>query len=162
MERRDSRLKGTGVSRMARRRARRAKSRTRTKTVAEELFDLMWEAFITFLDDPLPLDGNSLEVVEEDLIDTIASEIYYHFEHELLRELDVYIVDWFARYIVKGTLPRDEEFNHVFFDMVDECMEETDMEEYYACVTTAYNTVRMARQFTLEFLPEHLKVEITD
>jgi hypothetical protein len=44
---------------------------------------------------------------------------------------------------------------------VEECEEETDMEEYYECVTRAYNTVRTARQFILEFLPEHLKVEIT-
>jgi hypothetical protein len=140
----------------------RAKKKTKDKTMAEKLFDLMWEAFIDSLDDPFPLAGDNLEVVEEDLIDTIASEIYYWANHELLRELDVHLVDWFARYIVKSTLPGDEEFNSVFFDMVEECEEETDMEKYYACVSNTYNTVRMARQFILEFLSDHLKVEVTD
>jgi hypothetical protein len=138
----------------------RAKKRRKDKTLAEELFDLMWNVFFNSLDDPIPLDGSNIEEAEEDMIDTIASELYYYVEHELLRELDVYLVDWFARYIVKGTLPKNKEFNDAFFDMVEECEEETDMEKYYACVTNAYNTVRMARQFLLEFLPEHLQVKI--
>lgn len=135
-----------------------------TRTLGEGLFDLMWGAFTSSLEEPMILDHPD-ELAEVTVFSILASKPTFFTFAELVKPLSIppvdaytYILEYFIRYIF-GQLPSKEEIDDAFFDKVEEC-EVDSMDEYMNCVNQIYYALKLARQFAHEFLPKHLRVEV--
>jgi hypothetical protein len=133
--------------------------------LGEELFDLVWGAFTSSLEEPMILDDPD-ELVEATVFSMLVSKPTFFTFAELVKQLSVppadtytYILDYFTRYILGGQLPSEEEVSDAFFDKVEEC-EVDSMDEYMNCVNQIYYALKLAKQFALEFLPKHVRVEV--
>jgi hypothetical protein len=142
-----SKLEEVGVK------GRRVKGRRKQTTEADKIFDVLWEIFIEEVESPIRLDGASESEAIESLITTIAAEIDYGVYQRYRVELDANFIDWFATYLVRGTLPEDTEFDTVFFDKMEFECTEGNMEAYYYCISKAYYYVRAMKMFIKEYLP---------
>jgi len=135
-----------------------------TRTLGEELFDVVWGAFTGSLEEPMVLDHPD-ELVEVTVFSILASKPTFFAFAELVKPLSIppadaytYILDYFVRYIF-GQPPSRGEIDEAFFDKIEEC-EVDGMDEYMNCVSQIYYALKLARQFALEFLPKHLRVEV--
>jgi hypothetical protein len=104
------------------------------KTLAEELFDRLWGAFLQALEEPIAVDVISEREAVYQLIDETESDIYYiDFDTPdiPLENAFDHLLHYFATYIYTGDLPDEETFNDIFFEILaDRCDGEDDMEGY--------------------------------
>jgi len=134
------------------------------KTLAEELFDRLWDAFLQVVEEPTVVDAVDVGEAVYQLIDETESDIYYYafdtpdipFENAF-----DHLLHHFVSYVYTGDLPDEESLDDAFFEILaDKCDEDDEMEDYVNCVNEVYHDVRAVKQFILEFLSSYLKVEV--
>jgi hypothetical protein len=140
-------------------RGRKGRRKEKSKTEADKIFDTLWDTFLEAVEEPVILYRTNESEVIEDLITTIGAEIDYGVYKRLMTELDINLIDWFATYLVKGTLPDETEFDTMFFEKMEYDCTEGNMDSYYECISNAYYYTRAVKMFIKEYLPSVLTVE---
>ena len=133
---------------------------SKSVTEADIIFNILWDMFLTAVEQPVELDASSEQEAIEDLVHTIGAEIEYLIYFTTGQKIDLQVADWFATYLVKGEIPDDREFDNLFFEKVEEECKDDDMESYYECITKAYGYARGVKMFFKIFMPSILKVEM--